>query len=51
MFGKVIWYKLPECIFENIETTPVKPGQYQNFQKLQRRFIPKIAWTKDMITG
>ena len=34
MFGKAIWNKLPECIFENFETARVKKGrQFQNFQK------------------
>ena len=33
MFGKAIWDKLSECIFENFEITRVKRGQFQNFQK------------------
>ena len=32
-FGKAIWDKLPECIFENFEIARVKRGQFQNFQK------------------
>ena len=51
MFGRAIWDKLLECIFENFEITPVKQGQFQNFQKPQGRFIPKIARTKHVITG
>ena len=35
MFGRAIWDKLLECIFENFEITPVKQGQFQNFQKPQ----------------
>ena len=31
MFGKAIWDKLPECIFENFEVARVKRGQFQNF--------------------
>ena len=34
MFGRVIWDKLPECIFENFEIARVKRGQFQNFQNL-----------------
>ena len=46
MFGRAIWDKLPECIFENFEITRVqKRGQFQNFQKSRERFIPKIART------
>ena len=33
MFGRAIWDKLLECIFENFEITRVKRGQFQNFQK------------------
>ena len=33
MFGKSIWDKLPECIFEKFEIGRVKRGQLQNFQK------------------
>ena len=33
MFGGVIWDKMPECIFENLEIAQVKRGQFQNFQK------------------
>ena len=31
MFGRVIWDKLPACIFENFEIARVKRGQFQNF--------------------
>ena len=33
MFGREIWDKLLECIFENFEIVRVKRGQFQNFQK------------------
>ena len=33
MFGRAIWDKLPEWIFENFEIARVKRGQFQNFQK------------------
>ena len=33
MFGRVIWDKLPEYIFENFEIARVKREQFQNFQK------------------
>ena len=42
MFGKVIWNKLPECIFTRV---------IQNFEKSQGWFIPKIAQTKHVVTG
>ena len=32
MFGRTIWHKLPECIFENFEIAQVKRGQIQNFE-------------------
>ena len=36
MFGRVIWDKLPECIFEYFEIARVKQGQFQNIQKSRR---------------
>ena len=33
MFGKAVYDKLPERIFENFETARVKRGEFQNFQK------------------
>ena len=33
MFGRAIWNKLPEWIFENFEIALVKRGQFQNFRK------------------
>ena len=33
MFGRAIWDKLRESIFENFEIARVKRGQLQNFQK------------------
>ena len=35
MFGRAIWDKLPECIFEHFDIARVKRGQFQNFQKSQ----------------
>ena len=43
MFGRAIWDKLPECIFENYEIARVKRVQFQNFKKSRGLFIPKIA--------
>ena len=52
MFGSAIWNNLPECIFENVEIAQAfTRGQFQNFQKSREGFIPKIARTKDVITG
>ena len=51
MFGRTIWVKLPECIFENFEIARVKRGQFQKFRKLRGRFIPKIVRAKHVITG
>ena len=50
MFGKTIWDKLPKCIFQNSEIAQLKQ-QFQNFQKSQGWFVPKIARTKHVITG
>ena len=33
MFGRGIWDKLPECIFENFEIARVKRGKFRNFQE------------------
>ena len=33
MFGRAIWDKLHECIFENFEIAQVKRGQFRNYQK------------------
>ena len=41
VFEKATWDKLLWCIFENFEIARVKCGQFQNFQKLYGRFIPK----------
>ena len=46
MFGKVIWDKLPKRIFENVEIIRVRQGQFNNFLKLQERFISKIIRIK-----
>ena len=50
MFGRAIWNKLPECIFENFEITRVKRGQFRDFQKSRGYFIQNIARTKRVIT-
>ena len=36
MFGKAIWDKLPECIFENVKIAQVKRGQIQNFKESRK---------------
>ena len=41
MFGRTIWHKLPECIFENFEIARVKRGQIQNFENPKGWFILK----------
>ena len=46
MFARAIWDKFSKLIFKNFEIAWVKRGQYQNFQKSQGWFIPKIARTK-----
>ena len=51
MFGRAIWDKLSECIFENFEIARVKRGEFQNFQKSRGWFILKTARTKHVITG
>ena len=33
MFGKAIWNKSPDCVFEIFEIAHGKRGQFQNFQK------------------
>ena len=33
MFGREIWEKLPEHIFENFGIVRVKQGQFENFEK------------------
>ena len=35
MFGRAIWDKLPERIFENFGIARLKRGQFQNFEKSQ----------------
>ena len=46
MFGRVIWNKLPKCIFGNFEIARVKRAQFQNFSKIMKVILPKIAGTK-----
>ena len=41
MFGRAIWDKLPECIFEDFEIARVKREQFQNFSKITRVIYPK----------
>ena len=51
MFGKAIWYKLPEYVFENFETARLKQGQFKNFQKHHEGgFFTKVARNKHVIT-
>ena len=33
MFGKAIWDKLPECIFENFENARVEEGNFKIVKK------------------
>ena len=40
MFGRVIWDKLPECIFENFEIARVKQGQFQNHEVIYPKNCP-----------
>ena len=49
-FGRQIWDKLLKCIFKNFDIARVKREQFQIFQKSRGWFIPKIAWTKHVIT-
>ena len=35
MFGWTIGDKLPKCIFENVDVSRFKRGQFQNFQKIR----------------
>ena len=49
MFGRAIWDRFSECIFENLEIVWVKQGQFQNFCKSRGLFIPKIARTKQYL--
>ena len=50
MFGRVIWDKLPECIFESVEIERVKQGRFEDIQKSRGWFIPKITQTKRVVT-
>ena len=43
MFGRAIWDKFPECIFENFEIKISKNHE--------GNLIPKISRTKHVITG
>ena len=37
MFGRAIWDKMPECIFENFEIARVKRGQFRNDGDLSQK--------------
>ena len=50
MFVRAIWNKLLDCIFESFEIARVKQGQFEDFQKSQGWFSPKITRTKHVIT-
>ena len=41
MFGRAIWDKLLEWIFENFEIARVKQGQFLIFSKITRVIYPK----------
>ena len=49
MFGRAIWDKLPECIFEDFEIAGVKRGLFKKLKNSRGWFIPKIARTKHVI--
>ena len=51
MFGRAIWGKLLESIFESFEIARAKQEQFQNFQKPRGWFISRTAQTKHVITG
>ena len=40
-----------DCLSANFEIARVKQVQFQNLQKSRAWFIPKIAWSKHMVTG
>ena len=43
MFGRAIWDKLPECIFENFEITRVQnEGNFKIFKNHARDLSPKL---------
>ena len=51
MFGSAIWDKLHQCILAKFEISQVQRRQFQNFQKLHGRFIPKFVRTKYVVTN
>ena len=51
MFGREVWDKLPECIFENFETAWVKREQFQILSKIMKVIYPKISRIKHAVTG
>ena len=51
MLRRVLWDKLPECIFESFETALVKRGQFQIFPKLRGWFIQKVTQNERVMTG
>lgn len=51
MFGRAVWNKLPEAIFQNFEIAREKQGQFQSFKKPRGWFIPRITVNKPVIKG
>ena len=44
MFGRMIWDKLLEHIFENLEIAQVKLGQFQNIHQTNKHFKLKLKF-------
>ena len=44
MFGRAIWDKMPECIFENFEIARVKRGQFRNDGDLSQKLPEPNMW-------
>ena len=44
MFGRTIWDKLPECIFENFEIAHSETIAVSKFSKTTKVIYPKSTW-------
>ena len=42
MFGRVVWYKMPERNFENFEITQVKQGNFTIFKNRKGDLFHKL---------
>ena len=49
MFGRVIWDKVPECIFENFEITGVKQGNFKIFTNHEGDLSPNYPKSQYLI--